>query len=127
MNYMEEVAKMLGVEVGEHFECDDNYWLGLTFWFTDTEFVCNGVHAADSLMMFLNGTLTIKRKPWKPKLDERYWHIDVDGSHHLTAWQGVSYDMNYYRLGNCYKTSEEAKANRDKWVAFYASDEVLDV
>lgn len=35
--------------------------------------------------------------------------------------------MNYYKLGNCYRTKAEAEFNRDKWMAFYASDEVLEV
>ena len=36
-------------------------------------------------------------------------------------------DRMLYKLGNFYRTAEEAEANRDKWVAFYASDEVLEV
>lgn len=30
-------------------------------------------------------------------------------------------------VGNCYRTYEEAKKNKDKWVVFYASDEVMEV
>lgn len=134
---MSEVAKMLGVELGERFELNlyDEYDKKA---YGDNEYyLCeNGVKldkkdrvciSSDLLLWILCGRVTIKRKPWKPQLDEYYWHIDVDGSHHLTAWQGVSFDRNYYKLGNCYQTAEEAKANRDKWVAFYKTDEVLEV
>ena len=136
MNYISEVAKMLGVELGEEFEIvmlNTNCW-AKAYLNENNGLAITDCNVSDTLNWkvyelthLLTGTHTIKRKPWKPKLDEYYWHIDVDGSHHLTAWQGVSFDRNYYKLGKCYQTAEEAKANRDKWVAFYKTDEVLEV
>ena len=133
-NYMAEVAKMLGVELGERFNitnCRGDYY------FTDSDFKRDGDELAfySTLYSILNGTYTIKRKPWKPKDNENYWYIDENGE----AWSGEAWRnrfddceyasdyMNYYKLGNCYRTREEAEANRDKWVAFYESDEVLEV
>ena len=139
-NHMSEVAKMLGVELGEEFMCSNGYEYILkdngiieSRYSNDARF-CESIFSA-TLNDLLNGKLTIKRKPWKPKDDENYWYIDENGE----AWSGEAWrnrfddceyasdHMNYYKLGNCYRTREEAEANRDKWVAFYASDEVLEV
>lgn len=74
------------------------------------------------------GAYGIKRKPWKPENNEYYYIVDPDGSICFDEWcMDNSIDLNYYKLGNCYRTREEAEANRNKWVAFYASDEVLEV
>ena len=43
------------------------------------------------------------------------------------TWTDRTLDYSLYKLGNCYRTEEEAESNRDKWVTFYASDEVLEV
>ena len=82
------------------------------------------------LHSLLVGSLTIKRKPWKPNDEERYWYVDEQGrmwSDYFDYHSCTSHCMNYYKLGNCYRTREEAEANRDKWVKFYASNEVLEV
>ena len=79
----------------------------------------------------MTGELTIKRKPWKPKDRDAYFYVDKNGDvYKSTCFEKddfVSEHLNYYKIGNCYQTPEEAEANRDKWVAFYASDEVLEV
>ena len=125
-NHMAEVAKMLGVELDEEFECDDNY--RLTYYFDDNSLKCNGFPAAESLMMLLNETLAIKHKPWRPKDEELFYHIVPGGGvRYDTFCPDYFNDMNLYKLGNCYRTREEAESNRDKWVAFYASNEVLEV
>lgn len=127
MNYMSEVAKMFGVQLGEHFECDDNNWFNLEYWFTDKALMCNGVPAADSLMMLLDGTLTIKKKPWKPQYDEEYYCINSTGHVCKEKWYGDVIDTLYYKLGNCYKREHQAEANIDRWISFYRSDDVLEV
>ena len=56
--------------------------------------------------------------------------IEKDGDIREIEWHPCRYMSNHvnrYKLGNCYRTREEAEANRDKWVAFYASDDVLEV
>ena len=128
MNYMEQVAKMLGVEIGECFEINkqDGVFIlcydGLLH--TQSGFMCN-----ELLSMLLYGKHTIKRKPWRPQDGECYYRVDEIGYVYRDRWDSscLSDHMNYYKIGNCYKTSEEAKVNRDKWLAFYKSDEVLEV
>lgn len=125
-NYMAEVAKMLGVELGEYFLVEGfngEYYLHQ-----------NGLYRRDDTLAFdstlcdiLAGNMTIKRKPWKPKHNEMYYNVESDGSIDVSPWGSSSCNLNYYKLGNCYRTKEEAEANRDKWIAFYASDEILEV
>lgn len=127
MNYMPEVAKVLGVELGEVFEIDgfnEAYFLdndGL-YCFNGSYFKCN-----EKLSDLLSGYLTIKRNHWKPKEDEEYWLVNQCGNVISLNWIDNFLCITNYKIGNCYRTKEEAKANRDKWVAFYASDEVLEV
>lgn len=134
-NHMAEVAKMLGVELGEEFEID--YTTDVTTLsakITDTGFYIINSNNLEFSGLFLNlllsGQLEIKRKPWKPKRGETYWYVEKDGDIWEMEWHPCRYmsdHVNRYKLGNCYRTREEAEANRDKWIAFYASDEVLEV
>lgn len=124
VNYMAEVAKMLGVEMNEDFKCNENNY---TYRFTDRGFTCNGFYGGDSLMMILDGELTIKHKLWKPGIGCGYWTVMRDGSVCFALWFDGIFDINFYKIGNCYRTKEEAELNSEKWIAFYASDEVLEV
>lgn len=122
-NYMAEVAKLLGVEMNKDFECEES---SCTYRITEHGFMCNGCYGADSLMMLLCGERTIRRRPWKPNVADVFWHVDYCGNVQHKQW--VSWDyFNFYKIGNCYRTREEAEANRDKWISFYESDEVLEV
>ena len=133
MNYMKEVAKMLGVELGERFrlydedrEYDANYYFLEDGIYVD---VVSKPHRANEGLLFdiVTGEYTIKRKPWKPNNNDVYYIIDEKGYSSCEQWCNDSLDLNYYKIGNCYRTAEEAEANREKWNAFYASDEVLEV
>ena len=134
MNHMPEVAKMLGVELGEIFEIQIDENKTFQFRFAENGLQCfNGkmwdedVVAMTCLNLLLVGKYTIKRKPWKPKEGESYYIVETNGSIGVEEWWAETIDMNYYKIGNCYRTSEEAEANHEKWVAFYAPDEVLEV
>ena len=138
MNHMAEVAKMLGVELGEEFEIEfpAPSTISTTAVFKENEF---RIVKTDAYIMtpywnysvlhsLLVGNLIIKRKPWKPKCGEEYWYVTIlDREIGLDIWRDTLRDITLYKLGNCYRTREEAEANRDKWVKFYASDEVLEV
>lgn len=136
-NYMAEVAKLLGVEIGEEFEiqypspCD----IKITAVFSANGF--NIVHTDAVILQpywkyaelhaLLEGTLTIKRKPWKPKFEESYYSIGVDGTVETGTWLNDFLDYSLYKIGNCYRTIGEARDNISKWGKFYDSDEVLEV
>ena len=69
----------------------------------------------------------ITQIPFKPKFEEEYYSIGVDGSVEDGVWLSDFLDYSLYKLGNCYRTRSEALANRSKWGKFYDSDEVLSI
>ena len=132
-NYMEEVAHMLGVELGEDFKIDFGYTrTGIAMFdekglhIKSTNLIMFG-EKSEILQWLLNGYCTVERIPWKPKFEERYYSIGVDGSVEDGTWLNDFLDYSLYKLGNCYRTPEAARANRSKWGAFYSSDEVLKI
>ncbi|MGN1176387.1 MAG: hypothetical protein ACI4S1_13105 [Roseburia sp.] len=133
MNHMAEVAKMLGVELGEEFCIKEQPDIKCVI-YNDNLYVypvSDGIYTLPypemTLGRLLNGSITIKRKPWNPKKDEKYWLVNQCGNVISLNWIDNFLCITNYKIGNCYRTKEEAEANRDKWVAFYASDEVLEV
>lgn len=132
-NYMAEVAKLLGVEIGEEFEISNNGKAivkltenGLEMVTILGKLIDNAEHIC--LTKLLTGKYEIKRKPCRPKYNQDYWAVTaIDGVLTHNTWKDCWMDITYYKLGNCYKTEAEAEANRDKWISFYASDEVLEV
>ena len=136
-NRMAEVAKMFGVELGERFRIFD--WNNsdtskFDFYFSNEglmlDYEDGPVPAHGDLLELLKGNFIIKRKPWKPKDGDIYWYVCADGDLAVEeGWESAKEicGMNAYKLGNCYRTKEEAEANKDKWVKFYASDDVLEV
>ena len=129
-NYIPEVAKMLGVELGEEFECSNGYKYVLREdGIIESKYIdkVSTNTFSSVLVALLNGNLTIKRKPWKPKKDDLYYYADQEGFVISNRWYNSYTEVLLYKLGNCYRIREEAEANRDKWVNFYALDEVLEV
>lgn len=142
-NHMEEVAKILGVELDEEFEIvfpqpsDCKAIARLTQ--SGVNVVEANVYDAYNFKAYLLrdllvGSYTIKRKPWKPENGEYYFYVNANGDEcrlqYEDGWIHMSDAMRHiynYKLGNCYRTIEEAKANKDKWIAFYNSDDVLEV
>lgn len=132
-NHMAEVAKMLGVELDEEFEIvfpqpsDCKAIARLTQ--SGVDVVETNVFDVHNFLLrdLLIGTYAIKRKPWKPKEDEKYWCVGRDGLIHSYFSKNDIIDFFHVKLGNCYRTKEEAEANKDKWLKFYESDEVLEV
>lgn len=135
-NYMEEVAKLLGVELDEEFElifpssstCHATVMLtaeGVKVISTNVYDVFN--FKTYLLEHLIKGSYGIKRKPWKPKFNEKYYSVGVDGSTEDGVWLNDFLDYTLYKIGNCYRTIEEARANRIKWGTFYDSDNVLTI
>ena len=137
-NYMPEIAKMLGVELDEEFEIvrsSTGEWIANAYITNDR--LCyskyNPIYKEFSgytLEWLLKGSYTIKQKtqePWKPRGNEKYWYVTPEGYCCNAICLGDWVSVTLYKIGNCYRTKEEAEANRDKWVEFYKSDEVLEI
>ena len=56
----------------------------------------------------------VKRKVWKPKIGEHYWYLYGDGKISTITWCGSKLDADRYKLGNCFRTEEEAEFAREK-------------
>lgn len=125
-SYMFEVAEMLGVRIGEYFDIDTKE--GKFVFDNDGLYSMHAqAHCSDVLCQMLAGKLSIRCKPWKPELNQTYYSIDENGEALQDLWWGDYLDIAFYKLGNCYRTAEEAEAHADKWKTFYASDEILEV
>lgn len=136
MNYMSEVAKMLGVELGEEFEI---IFPAASSCHATAKFTDNGVEVITTdvydvynfkayvLRDLLMGSYYIKRKPWKPNKGDIYFFVDANGLSDYEKYYNDPFDIMCYKLGNCYKTKTEAENDSHKWIDFYASDEVLEV
>ncbi len=117
-NHMADVAKMLGVELGEEFELKDYEYNpykitdgGLIDW--------QGDEWCNALTGLLLGEVEIIKKPWKPKEGETYYYITKKGNVCETFYsdQYIN-DLFRIRFGNCFRNREEAEANLDRWVDY---------
>lgn len=132
-NYMKEVAKMFGVELGEYFKVyDEEMNYPFDYYFSNHGLMVDKgasiLEANGVLRELLLGRYKIRRHPCKPNNQESYWYVDKKGNICADYWNDENmYSINLYKLGNCYFSYEDAKADRDKWIAFYSSENVLDI
>lgn len=114
MNYYKQVAKMLGVELNEEF--DVNYMNGYRYQLTEDGLMFKDKlsttwlgYSSPILSKLLRGDYSIVKLPWKPKNGEHYY---VYSTYHKTVietnWLGVTEDLLYWNIGNCFRTREEA-------------------
>jgi len=112
MNHMKQVADMLGVELGEKFKVSDHG--DCLYSLTD----CGVSGATASLLVnILCGKFTIIKQPWKPEKGKRYWVLcGKDCVLIETRWDDTFKDKMYYAIGNCYKTMEDALADKENLI-----------
>ena len=112
MNHMPEIAKMLGVEMGERFKIKNSFYTD-TYWFEwwgiaqTTE--PNGSNEG-LLNSLLNGNEEIEKIPFKPKENEKYWAWGCSMAG-WSIWEENTTDKMCYMLGNCYRTEQECLAD----------------
>lgn len=114
-NYMPEVAKMLGLEIGEEF--DILYKDGTAteigpFKFTnETILDCDGDELQCwRLCCLLTGDYTIQKRPWRPTEGELFWTINGKGNVEKYHFSDYMYDLALLNMGNCFPTKKAAKA-----------------
>lgn len=131
-NRMNEIAKLLGVELEEVFkitdDTHDDYQRYLRFTKNaGIEISDDGVEwemagtviGAMILKFLLMGNVRIVKLPWKPREDERYYYPlpsdkDLWGG---TTWSDNNYDNIRLSRGLVFKTIEEAVATAKKMLA----------
>lgn len=124
-NHMAEVAKILGVELGEEFEIKG---ISNAKYLIDSDGIAivsqKIEHYRPHLLQgILTGKREIVRRPWRPKVGDEYWrlHIYADGDHDAANYNycGDSADINFVLMGNCFPTREAAEAAAPEIVKFY--------
>lgn len=123
MSYMKQVAEMLGVELGEKFRL---YGLIQPLYYLTED----GLKAVgqvgrfdDVLGKIMSGYKHIEKIPWTPKEGERYWSIGTTGKPSQIQYSSdYLIDILNVRLGNYFKTEEEAKENADNWLRYIKRD-----
>ena len=120
MNYWEQFAEMLGLELDEEFSLiksdgtkvdNDLYKIredGLFYqkrkddaWLSEP---------STTLSSLLQGSYKVVHKPFKPKKGEKYWAWGKDAHMAIMQeWHSFESDFLLWKLGNCFKTKEEAE------------------
>lgn len=114
-NYMPEVAKMLGVEIGEEFDVFNNEMEMLVhgpYKIIDNAIVDYvGCKTKNLLYGLLTGEYTLQKRPWRPKDGEEYWAVLTNGD---VGWRcfrkGNANSLAFLYMGNCFPTEEAALA-----------------
>lgn len=127
-NLIPEIARMLGVEIGEEFKVKgddeltyrfDSDGLKLTH---DSGIELAKISANVAFVDLVNGKDEIIKLPWKPKKGEGYWTFNVlfgSGKWIVASfvWSDEVFDKAVLKAGWVYRTREEAKAALPKVAA----------
>ncbi|WP_133965156.1 hypothetical protein [Eubacterium limosum] len=114
-NYMPEVAKMLGLEIGEEFNVFDEDGKKFAYGpykITDNAIVDCEVEGSPSLLYnLLTGEYTLQKRPWRPKDHDEYWIVTTDGNAEWRYFRkGHTEHLANLNMGNCFPTEEAAEA-----------------
>lgn len=117
-NLIPEIAKLLGVEIGEEFQVkgDDE----TTYIFTDDglKTTYNGgigiaeISSDAAFVALVNGKDEIVKLPWKPKMFETYRSFDIVYGKLVVCylkWTGLPYQYALLDKGWVYRTRTEAE------------------
>lgn len=119
-NLIPEIARMLGVEIGEEFKVDRYEYDGLTFKFAENMLMSRsdlkgaewGITYA-ILSELLGGNAEIIKLPWKPKMFETYRSFDIVYGKLVVCylkWTGLPYQYALLDKGWVYRSEKEAQA-----------------
>ncbi|QCT71102.1 hypothetical protein [Eubacterium maltosivorans] len=114
-NYMPEVARMLGVEIGEEFDILVNEAEMLVhgpYKIIDNAIVDYvGCKTKNLLYGLLTGEYTLQKRPWRPKEGEPHWFVLPNGSVGLGVfYKNNARSLSLLNMGNCFQTEEAALA-----------------
>lgn len=121
MSNMEEIANMLGVELGEEFRVygRPSSLYRILESRMETVSVLTGAWCevtGCTLYELLVGRKTLVKIPLKPKMGDIYWKVlyneCVSGK-----WVGNVTNLADYAIGNVFNSLEKAEANKDKLIA----------
>lgn len=114
MNYMKDVAKILGVELEEEFKIKGfepiykitNYGLVIK---TDSNNWCE--MSGDTFLQLIRGDYVIRKLPWQPKKGDEYYYPGEGFNNICRAlWENTVFGFAYKEAGLIFKTYEECEA-----------------
>ena len=123
MNYWKQFAEILSLELNQEFvltDVDGNRKDIFTYKITEDGFLSKPPEDVNwsvmpictfTIVNLLSGNIKAVPKPWKPKKGEKYWFY-LYGTKEIiySRWGDGTYDLILWKLGNCFKTEEEAAA-----------------
>lgn len=114
MNYMKDVAKILGVELEEEFKIKGfepiykitNYGLVIK---TDSNNWCE--MSGDTFLQLIRGDYVIRKLPWQPKKGDEYYYPG-EGFNNVcrSLWGNTVFGFAYKEAGLIFKTYKECEA-----------------
>lgn len=127
-NLMPEIAKLLGVEMGEAFYINDHLGRRVCAYSDNNLFKIGDLallHLNNTdgcfegtdrdqiiLVKLLVGLLTIEKLPWEPKEDEQFYRPNIIYKAVSNGlWSGSTLEYSLKALGMIYRTREEAEAH----------------
>ena len=125
-NLIPQIAKMLGVELGEEFKVKDED--ALTYRFTDDGLKVtydggieiSNISTNSAFINLVNGTDEIIKLSWKPKKGETYYTFDLLGDKWAvrpSCWGGFPNEYALLDKGWVYRSQAEAQAALPKVAA----------
>lgn len=118
-NLIPEIARMLGVEIGEEFKVDRYEYNGLTFKFAENMLMSRSdLKGAEwgityvILSDLLGGDAEIVKIPWKPKKGDVYFTFELLGGKWVVRsfwWDGFPNKYALLDKGWVFRTKEEAE------------------
>ena len=109
---------MLGLELEQEFvltDVDGNIKDIFTYKITEDGIfykskISNDWFKTELVDALLNGCIKAVPKPWKPEKGEKYfYYAKAFGQTVYKIWIDENYDLLLWKVGNCFKTEEEAK------------------
>lgn len=112
-----QVAKLLGVEIGEEFIIENSdrketVVLGMDGLHVVQPNNVLGPNHYQLLVNVLQGFYKVKKKPWEPKYGEIYYFLDIKEKEIMSySWGNDTFDYAMKALGMIYRTEEGAQAH----------------
>lgn len=116
-NLMPEIAKLLGVELGEKFiiqnaDRKETVVLAMDGFHVIQPNDVLGPDHGKLLSKVLQGLYEVKKIPWEPKYKEEYFHPHISRKEvSIEQWTDETFDYAMKALGMIYRTREEAMAH----------------
>lgn len=111
-NYMQDVAKMLGVELGEELKIDGSNFI-YKFFENGLRFQCGGawLRADNILIDLIKGDIKIVKLPWQPKIGNKYYCPCLYFKYVAHSyWENTPTEISLKEAGLVFRTKEECEA-----------------